>query len=104
MREAPNDKIGSSSSLPTLPMPLLPSRHYVSEHTQFIRELLEKKPQLEADQRIGRAIWWDKLPWIAAASRRRGTFTAAVDGHLWLTSIARDTRRRAPRYRSRTLP
>ena len=43
-------------------MPLLPSRHYVSEHTRFIRDLLEKKPQLEAEQRTGRAIWWDKLP------------------------------------------
>ena len=27
-------------------MPLLPARHYVSDHTQFIRELLEKKPEL----------------------------------------------------------
>jgi len=50
-------------------MPLLPSRHYVSEHTRFIRELLEKKPQLEADQRIGRAIWWDKLPSDVEAER-----------------------------------
>jgi hypothetical protein len=43
-------------------MPFLPSRHYVSDHTRFIRDLLEKKPQLETEQRIGRAIWWDKLP------------------------------------------
>ena len=41
-------------------MPLLPSRHYVSEHTRFIRDLLDKKPQLETEQRVGRAIWWDK--------------------------------------------
>ena len=40
----------------------LPSRHYVSEHTTFIRELLEEKPELVADQRKGRAIWWDKEP------------------------------------------
>jgi hypothetical protein len=50
-------------------MPLLPSRHYVSDHTRFIRELLEKKPQLETDQRIGRAIWWDKLPADLEANR-----------------------------------
>ncbi|HSD00004.1 MAG TPA: DUF3460 family protein [Casimicrobiaceae bacterium] len=50
-------------------MPLLPSRHYVSEHTRFIRDLLEKKPQLEVDQRIGRAIWWDKLPSDVEAER-----------------------------------
>ena len=28
-------------------MPLLPARHYVSDHTRFINALLEKKPQLE---------------------------------------------------------
>jgi hypothetical protein len=50
-------------------MPLLPSRHYVSDHTRFIRELLEKKPLLEAEQRIGRAIWWDKLPSEVEADR-----------------------------------
>jgi hypothetical protein len=50
-------------------MPLLPARHYVSDHTRFIRDLLEKKPQLEADQRIGRAIWWDKRPAELEANR-----------------------------------
>jgi Protein of unknown function (DUF3460) len=43
-------------------MPMLPARHYVSEHTQFIRALIEKKPELTAKQREGRAIWWDKTP------------------------------------------
>ncbi len=38
----------------------LPSRHYVSEHTTFIRELLERKPEIVDDQKRGRAIWWDK--------------------------------------------
>jgi hypothetical protein len=41
-------------------MPMLPSRHYVSDHTLFIRELIAKKPGLPAKQREGRAIWWDK--------------------------------------------
>jgi len=50
-------------------MPMLPARHYVSDHTRFIRDLLEKKPQLETEQRIGRAIWWDKLPSEVAADR-----------------------------------
>ena len=50
-------------------MPLLPSRNYVSDHTRFIDELLAKKPQLENDQRIGRAIWWDKLPADVQAKR-----------------------------------
>ena len=50
-------------------MPLLPARHYVSDHTRFIRDLLAKKPQLEIEQRIGRAIWWDKLPADLEANR-----------------------------------
>jgi len=50
-------------------MPLLPARHYVSDHTRFIRDLLEKKPQLETEQRVGRAIWWDKLPADLEANR-----------------------------------
>jgi hypothetical protein len=43
-------------------MPMLPSRHYVSDHTRFIRELIEKKPDLPEKQREGRALWWDKTP------------------------------------------
>ena len=43
-------------------MPMLPARNYVSEHTQFIRDLLAKKPQLETEQAKSRAIWWDKTP------------------------------------------
>jgi hypothetical protein len=48
---------------------MLPSRHYVSDHTRFMRELMERKPQLAQDQREGRAIWWDKTP-QALAERR----------------------------------
>ncbi|HEX6003816.1 MAG TPA: DUF3460 family protein [Burkholderiales bacterium] len=41
-------------------MPLRSSCHYdASEHTRFIPDLLDQKPQLETGQRIGRAIWWD---------------------------------------------
>ena len=43
-------------------MPLLPARHYESEHTRFMRDLMEKKPQLETEQKKSRAIWWDKTP------------------------------------------
>ena len=34
--------------------------HYTSEITAFIDGLKAKKPTLEAEQRAGRAIWWDK--------------------------------------------
>jgi Protein of unknown function (DUF3460) len=33
---------------------------YESEHTQFMREMLAKNPQWLEDQRVGRAIFWDK--------------------------------------------
>ena len=35
---------------------------YESEHTRFMREWLEKHPQEIEQQKIGRAMWWDKLP------------------------------------------
>ena len=34
--------------------------HYTSDTTQFIDELKRKKPSLEAEQRAGRALLWDK--------------------------------------------
>lgn len=33
---------------------------YESDLTRFIRELKSKQPDLERQQREGRAIWWDK--------------------------------------------
>lgn len=43
-------------------MPMLPSRGYVSDHTQFIRKLIEDKPDLPRKQAEGRQIFWDKTP------------------------------------------
>ncbi len=34
--------------------------HYTSEITDFIDSLKKKKPSLEAEQRAGRALLWDK--------------------------------------------
>ena len=51
-------------------MPLLPARHYESEHTRFMRDLLQHKPQLETEQKRSRAIWWDKTPAQLALRRR----------------------------------
>lgn len=33
---------------------------YQSDVTQFIEQLKSDKPDLEAQQRAGRSIWWDK--------------------------------------------
>ena len=43
-------------------MPMLPARHYESDHTRFMRELMEKRSDLPEQQREARAIWWDKDP------------------------------------------
>ena len=34
--------------------------HYSSEATQFIDQLKARQPELEAQQRAGRALLWDK--------------------------------------------
>ena len=41
-------------------MSIFQRTHYTSEITSFIDGLKAKKPTLEAEQRAGRAIWWDK--------------------------------------------
>ncbi|MGB6056030.1 MAG: DUF3460 family protein [Burkholderiaceae bacterium] len=43
---------------------------YQSDLTQFIQELKEKNPELDAKQRAGRALLWDKAP-IDLDERRR---------------------------------
>lgn len=35
-------------------------KHYKSEVTQFLDDMKVKKPNLEEEQRTGRAIFWDK--------------------------------------------
>ncbi|QAU34195.1 DUF3460 family protein [Janthinobacterium sp. 17J80-10] len=35
---------------------------YESEITRFIKDLKEKNPKLEEQQRAGRALLWDKTP------------------------------------------
>lgn len=35
-------------------------KSYESEFTKFMREFKQKRPELEAEQRKSRAIWWDR--------------------------------------------
>ncbi|MGB8338689.1 MAG: DUF3460 family protein [Burkholderiales bacterium] len=37
-------------------------KKYESEITLFIRDLMEKNPELAADQQKARAMWWEKRP------------------------------------------
>jgi hypothetical protein len=34
--------------------------HYTSDATDFIEQMRKQKPNLEAEQRAGRALLWDK--------------------------------------------
>jgi hypothetical protein len=42
---------------------------YVSDHTRWINEMLEKNPQWVEDQKAGRALWWDKKQAVETTSR-----------------------------------
>jgi hypothetical protein len=44
---------------------------YESEFTGFMRELKQQRPELEAEQRKSRAIWWDHLQDLETARRER---------------------------------
>ncbi|MCX7891784.1 MAG: DUF3460 family protein [Burkholderiales bacterium] len=37
-----------------------PDRTYVSETTQFLRNLLAEKPHIAEEQKKGRSLWWDR--------------------------------------------
>lgn len=43
-------------------MPLFSRPAYISDTTAFLQQLKTAKPTLEAEQRQGRALWWDKSP------------------------------------------
>ena len=44
---------------------------YESETTTFIRDLLNKKPELKEEQKKARAMWWDKTLDLKELKRRR---------------------------------
>jgi hypothetical protein len=50
---------------------------YESEHTRFIREMMQKHPEWQEDQRRGRAIWWDRK----LAAQGDGAGREAVEPH-----------------------
>jgi hypothetical protein len=64
-------------------MPLLPARHYVSDHTKFISDLLERNPEIETQQRVGRNIWWDKLPSEVEAQRDMNQGRVPQKGYVY---------------------
>ena len=64
---------------------MLPARHYVSEHTTFIRELLDAKPQLVDEQKKARERWWDKQPKDLAAEDKMDEGRVPQPGYVYQT-------------------
>ncbi|MCC7328229.1 MAG: DUF3460 family protein [Burkholderiales bacterium] len=62
---------------------MLPSRHYVSDHTLFIRKLIEDKPDLRQQQIEGRQLWWDKTPEELARRRRMDKGRVAQPAYVY---------------------
>ena len=62
---------------------MLPARHYVSDHTRFMRELLEEKPQLVEEQKKARARWWDKRPVELAAEQKMEEGRVPLPGYVY---------------------
>ncbi|MGD9944249.1 MAG: DUF3460 family protein [Burkholderiaceae bacterium] len=44
---------------------------YESDITRFLRELKQRHPELEEEQRKGRAIWWDRAQDLETQRRDR---------------------------------
>lgn len=55
---------------------------YESDTTAFIRELLEKNPQIVEDQKRARARWWDKKLDLDALSRAKA-LTEPREGYYY---------------------
>jgi hypothetical protein len=64
-------------------MPMLPARHYESDHTRFIREMKDRKPQLEGEQRKSRALWWDKRPKDLAEQKEMDEGSVPLAGYVY---------------------
>lgn len=64
-------------------MPMLPSRNYESDHTKFIRDLLQARPLVDEDRRKGRAIWWDKQPADLNLRREMDEGNVAQRGYVY---------------------
>jgi hypothetical protein len=42
---------------------------FVSDHTKWMNEQLEKNPAWVEDQKVGRALWWDKKQDVETSAR-----------------------------------
>ena len=60
---------------------------YVSEITHFLEDLKEKNPTIVADQKKGRAIWWDKKPQTVEEREHRNESRVRQNGYVYQTKV-----------------
>ena len=46
---------------------------YVSDHQVWMDEQLAKNPEWVEDQKVGRALWWDKKQDVDSSARNAGS-------------------------------
>lgn len=68
-------------------MPMLPARHYESEHTKFMRELMERRGELTEEQRKARQIWWDKDPRELASGREMAKSRVPMQPYVYQNEV-----------------
>jgi 7,8-dihydro-6-hydroxymethylpterin-pyrophosphokinase len=57
---------------------------YESDTTRMIRELLVEKPEIVADQKRGRSLWWDRKLDLDLLRRERES-NVAQKGYVYQT-------------------
>jgi Protein of unknown function (DUF3460). len=60
---------------------------YQSDITQFLNQLKQQKPNLEAEQRRGRSLLWDKQPIDLGRTRRAESLARRADALLVLSKL-----------------
>jgi hypothetical protein len=46
---------------------------FVSDHTLWMQEMMTKNPDWAADQKVGRALWWDKPQQVDTTARHEAS-------------------------------
>ena len=60
---------------------------YVSEITHFLQALKDSNPGIAAEQKKGRAIWWDKKPQSAEEVEQLAEAKVRQTGYVYQTKL-----------------
>jgi hypothetical protein len=60
---------------------------YVSEVTHFLQDLHKEHPEIAAEQRAGRALWWDKKPQSDDDRERVRESRVRQDAYVYQTKL-----------------